>query len=135
MDSTLDDGVTVEKCNRNQCVTNSNTYNIKNNMNIDMGYALMRNTQQDEIFDVGTDVLDIAMRTFTMLAEIQMKNTHGDFLSIPIALWETDCRAHGLTPKQFLQAKAYCTALNLYEEQEGEVVLEARYVERKNMEE
>jgi hypothetical protein len=90
---------------------------------------------KEGIFDVGTDVLDIAMRTFTLLVQVLKEHRRGDSISVPIASWETACRAHGLTPKQFLQAKAYCTALHLFEEQEGEVVLDARYVERKKREE
>jgi|GEM_PF-2886323 len=120
--------VTDAKCNRNQSVTNTTTYNVKNNMELVTGYALMRDTRHDDIFDVGTDILDIAMRMFTVLARIQRKNTRGASLSIPFASWETACISHGLTPVQFLKARDYCAALHVYKEKEGDVVMDVRYV-------
>ncbi len=107
----------TEETQSMQCTTNNYIQNVACG-------ALNGNTMKEDIFDVGTDVLDVAMRAFTLLVQIQKEQTRGDSVSIPVASWETACCAHGLTPKQFLQAKAYCTALHLYEEQEGEVVLE-----------
>lgn len=86
--------------------------------------ALNGNTMKEDIFDVGTDVLDIAMRTFTVLVQIQKEHKRGDSVSIPVASWETACCAHGLTREQFGKAKAYCDILHGYREENGTLVFE-----------
>jgi len=97
-----------------------NTINYKINVACCASISDMRKS----IFDVGTDVLDIAMRTFTMLAQIQQGHMRGGFVSIPVASWETACLAHGCTHEQFEKGMAYCNALNVYREENETLVLE-----------
>jgi hypothetical protein len=92
------------------------------------GYALIENAKKDDIFNVGTDVLDIVMRTFTMLAQMQQENTGGGSISIPIASWETACLIRGVSHTQFEQAKAYCNVLSIYTEKGSVLLLNTRHV-------
>jgi hypothetical protein len=124
MNSAYSKNVADSKRNNNTSATqpiNNNTMNYNTNVAC---CALIGNTRQDNSFNVGMDVLDITMRTFTMLAQIQQEHTRGDSVSIPGASWETACLAHGCTHEQFGKAKSYCDALHVYREENGTLVLE-----------
>lgn len=127
MDSDIE--VTVSKRNRNQTGTDSSHYCTSNNSKNITGFGLKRDAGQDDIFNVGTDVLGIAMKAFTLIARTHMTDSHEEMISISIAIWEKVCMAARLTKAQFLQVKAYCDALHLYSEEAGQILIDIRYIE------
>jgi hypothetical protein len=119
--------VTHETHNRNQDVTKSNDGITSNYTHTVTGYACRRISEALNIFDVGTDVLDVGMKVFTLLAQIKKRKGEQP-LSIPVESWKAICIAKGLTQRQFALVKAYCDALHVYEEKDGFLLVDPAFV-------
>lgn len=120
MNSTYSENVAEYNRNSNTSATQSIQCNTKN-YNINVACCGSVGGTEKSIFDVQTDVLDLAMRTFTTLFGIQQGQGKR---FVPLATWETACLTRGLTREQFCAAKAYCDALRMYKEEDEALTLE-----------
>jgi hypothetical protein len=120
MDSTFSEDVAEHNRNRNTSATQSIKCNTTN-YNINVACCGSAGGIGKNLFDVQTDVLDLVMRTFTTLFDIQQEQ--GKHF-VPLATWETACLAYGLTREQFGVVKVYCDALHVYKEEDGALTLE-----------